>query len=680
MSSGCGDVLSLEDLKTAKKHQTFEAEVITGKAGGVTSGADIDYATNQVTGQTQKTLPAILRDAGFQQAAFTFQTGGTLGVNDRNKVVYDSASMAWYSWSGALPKVVPAGTNPLLDANWTPQTDPNLRNELASQDGLKLIGQVSTLSALRNVEPTTNGQRIFVRQHSGSTGKGGGVFQAVISGGSYTDNNGTVAKTPGGAAWLRTNADITNPLMFGAVGDGVASGDLAAINAAIANSSEVDLLGLTYTLYGAAVLMDQSGRCRAFNGILKDSTTGNNNMMYVSGTNKTVENITFIGTDGPTSRGIIVRGGSSDCTIRNNFFYDFKNYGVCVAYDYTNNLRCDRITVEENKFQLCGRSATSFSRSSILLDQAFSCTVANNTLLQCNWGISLSQPFTAPNPTEPFGFYNVIRGNRITGSGKTGNPYSESQGISAQSQKHLTVVNNIVEQFNGNGIDNQRCEFSVILGNTVRDCYDGFFIGDMAFIGHNISSNTTVNCERGIRCLNSGGGSFTGQSMRSSLISNNNFIDSTLVGIYLYRTDTTGTMDSIIVTGNEVNNTNSRANAANVCGIQATGLRYSQVNNNSVMNSRGYAIIIENCLGTQFHDNAVNGYDFVGLSRAAVYIDSACVGVSIRNLLSVGPTTAGPAVYINGTSNTAIGTRWRGPASGILNSGTSSQVSDNFVF
>ena len=31
----CGDVLSLEDLQTAKKHQIFEAEVITGKAGGV---------------------------------------------------------------------------------------------------------------------------------------------------------------------------------------------------------------------------------------------------------------------------------------------------------------------------------------------------------------------------------------------------------------------------------------------------------------------------------------------------------------------------------------------------------------------------------------------------------------------------------------------------------------------
>lgn len=130
MSSGCGDVLSLADLQTAKKHQLFEAEVITGKQGGVAGGADIDFATNTATGQTQKTLPAVLRDAGFFPASFDFTTGGTLSVASRNQVVYDPVSLTWYSWAGALPKVVPAGTNPLLDSNWKPQTDPKLRDDL----------------------------------------------------------------------------------------------------------------------------------------------------------------------------------------------------------------------------------------------------------------------------------------------------------------------------------------------------------------------------------------------------------------------------------------------------------------------------------------------------------------------------------------------------------------------
>lgn len=140
MSSGCGDVLSLADLQTAKKHQIFEAEVITGKSGGVAGGADIDYATNAVTGQVQKTLPAVLRDAGFYPVSWDFSTGGTLTVNDRDKVVYDPVSQTWYSYAGALPVTVPAGFNPVGSADWKPQTDPTLRTDLADVNGASLIG------------------------------------------------------------------------------------------------------------------------------------------------------------------------------------------------------------------------------------------------------------------------------------------------------------------------------------------------------------------------------------------------------------------------------------------------------------------------------------------------------------------------------------------------------------
>lgn len=149
MSSGCGDVVSLESMQIARKHQIFEAEVITGKSGGVAGGADIDYATNQVTGQTQKTLPAVLRDAGFSPVAWDFSTGGTLTATDRNKVVYDPVSKTWYSYAGALPVVVPAGFNPVGNADWKPQTDPDLRTELASSSGATLsLSQVATAYGL----------------------------------------------------------------------------------------------------------------------------------------------------------------------------------------------------------------------------------------------------------------------------------------------------------------------------------------------------------------------------------------------------------------------------------------------------------------------------------------------------------------------------------------------------
>lgn len=138
MSSGCGDVLSLNDLQIAKKHQIFEAEVITGKQGGVAGGADIDYATNQVTGQTQKTLPAVLRDAGFSPASFNFTTGGTLGADDADKAVLwpieDGGDGNYYVWRGSLPKVIPAASTPLTtggisDSAWVAFGDITFRAE-----------------------------------------------------------------------------------------------------------------------------------------------------------------------------------------------------------------------------------------------------------------------------------------------------------------------------------------------------------------------------------------------------------------------------------------------------------------------------------------------------------------------------------------------------------------------
>lgn len=113
----CGDVLSLEDLQTAKKHQIFEAEVITGKAGGVAGGASIDYATNQVTGQTQQTLPSILADLGFDVQSWTSSTGGVLASANQVFLNDTPGSLGlgdYYAWGGPFPKTVPAGTNPAL--------------------------------------------------------------------------------------------------------------------------------------------------------------------------------------------------------------------------------------------------------------------------------------------------------------------------------------------------------------------------------------------------------------------------------------------------------------------------------------------------------------------------------------------------------------------------------------
>lgn len=245
MSSGCGDVLSLEDLKTAKKHQIFEAEVITGRQGGVASGAEIDYATNQVTGDSQKTLPAILRDVGFWPASWDFSTGGILTVSDRNKVVYDPVSKTWYSWAGTLPHVVAAGTNPVGVADWVPQTDPSLRDDLASaaankgaslikttqgttvqqrldstdsnlaalgaNSGFDKIGKFLNLAELRAATPSSEGQIVYVASAASATATekhyGGGHFQSFDNSTSQIADDGGIVIVPatGTLAWQRIN-------------------------------------------------------------------------------------------------------------------------------------------------------------------------------------------------------------------------------------------------------------------------------------------------------------------------------------------------------------------------------------------------------------------------------------------------------------------------------------------
>lgn len=113
----CGDVLSLEDLQTAKKHQIFEAEVITGKVGGVAGGANIGTATNPVTGQTQQTLPSILADLGFDVQSWTSSTGGVLASANQVFLNDTPGSLGigdYYAWGGPFPKTVPAGTDPAL--------------------------------------------------------------------------------------------------------------------------------------------------------------------------------------------------------------------------------------------------------------------------------------------------------------------------------------------------------------------------------------------------------------------------------------------------------------------------------------------------------------------------------------------------------------------------------------
>lgn len=223
MSSGCGDVLSLADLQTAKKHQIFEAEVITGKAGGVATGADIDYATNQVTGQTQKTLPAVLRDAGFRPAPFTFETGGTLGVNDADLAVLwpgPSGDGNYYAWKGALPKTIPASSTPASTGGvgqtaWVAVSEAALRRDLALSTGAGLVGTSSGRTVQGEVDHFKIGYMTpddFGAVGDGVTDDTAPLQQAI----DYCSSNGIALRIPA-KSYVWNGGIITSPVTI--IGD-----------------------------------------------------------------------------------------------------------------------------------------------------------------------------------------------------------------------------------------------------------------------------------------------------------------------------------------------------------------------------------------------------------------------------------------------------------------------------
>lgn len=236
------DLLTAADLEAAKKHDTFHSEVITGKAGAVASGADIDTATNAVTGQVQTTLPKVLRDVGFRPASFNFVTGGTLGIADADKCIYNPSPVGdnnWYSWGGNLPHDVDAGTDPTASGSgYVPRTDVVLRTQLSGNDGHKLIGACPDIATLRTIEPEFDGQRIpVIGYYSDTPLLGGGDFIHVVSDSSDDDGVLTIV-TSGGKRWKRRNPNRLGKLS--ALDAGARADSAADLNAGAGLSTGTD--------------------------------------------------------------------------------------------------------------------------------------------------------------------------------------------------------------------------------------------------------------------------------------------------------------------------------------------------------------------------------------------------------------------------------------------------------
>ncbi|HDV3378609.1 TPA: right-handed parallel beta-helix repeat-containing protein [Escherichia coli] len=551
--------------------------------------------------------------------------------------------------------------------------DPDqLEQRLSSFDGQKYIGVCPDIVTLRTIEPTVDGQMITLKQHTDGTGIGGGRFRAVLHGESYSDNNGTIVKTVGGSAWLRINADVVNPLMFGAYGDGIID-DTEAVNNAIASSSNIDGVANTYLVSGNGIQIQHGKTFK--NATITESKASNAVMLRFTGSNSAIENIIFDGSNGLTSRGVIVNAGISDIHIYKCRATDLKKPFVGVSGDYDNNLFCVRVTIEKCFANNCGNDGTNYDRSTIIFDGVSGCTVKDCYFSSCNWGITFRQPYDYPELTKPYAYYNRVDGCYL--SGKTGYPYN--QGISAQSQKHFSASGNTIEGFLGNAIDNQRCDFSRIENNKLSSGDDGIFFGDLNCKGHVVTGNVITGCARGIRVYGAVG-DWANQAMTDITITGNIITDSTVVGIYVYRTEPTNSFAGFNITENIIDNSGTRSLTGNTQGILVTGLSGGVVSNNVIRNTRMEGLRFVNSVGVVAVGNYVTGFDYSATAQAGIYIDVTSRGIQLRNSTVSSSGGSGAAVREAGVNNTVTGTRWNGVTTGVNSTGTGAVLDDNVGF
>lgn len=218
----------------------FNAGKIDEEANG-----SADYYTDRFSVQR---LTNTGRNNQFQQ--FLLNSGydflgdyenGPYTITTRNQIIRYQNEF-WRLNAGTNPSYTTTGIN---STSWAIDIthlvsvgDAALRQELSNKDGLKLIGQCSNISELKNIEPDFDQQKILLKNHTVNDSRfpykieTGGIFSSDLSDTSTLNDDWLCIVTGGGARWKRVIKDSLLNLAW----YGVKPGDdiTAALNAAIA--------------------------------------------------------------------------------------------------------------------------------------------------------------------------------------------------------------------------------------------------------------------------------------------------------------------------------------------------------------------------------------------------------------------------------------------------------------
>lgn len=145
----------------------------------------------------------------FVNLSDSFTAG--LVVNTRNETLLHNGIA--YTYLGNLPVTITPETSPVGNADWKPQTDPNLREDLAGIGGSSLV-YLPSYNDLRSYSgPATY---LYVRGRSTGTTLAGGWFSVSPGDATTPDDDGTVLVDALNRRWSRVFNGVLLPEWFGA--------------------------------------------------------------------------------------------------------------------------------------------------------------------------------------------------------------------------------------------------------------------------------------------------------------------------------------------------------------------------------------------------------------------------------------------------------------------------------
>ncbi|AOP85641.1 hypothetical protein BFV64_04380 [Enterobacter kobei] len=557
--------------------------------------------------------------------------------------------------------------------------------ELAKPDGEKFIGECQTIAMLRTIEPTYDKQQVTLREHTAGTGKGGGEFRAVLAGGSYTDNNGTIIKTTGGAAWLRIDAEITNPLMFGAQCNSKVS-DHAALAAASDASEVMDGLGLTYYVNSTVLWnMFVGRRVRRNFKIIAMATLPDGVPIIRTGNLHFMDNFTINGslqTTGTGNFGVTwegARAGDGGAITNGDIRYVGAS-GIYISGDYTAKKFAGKGLINNINFVSCGSRGSGNGRVSLLTDGISNFTISNITASDCNWGVYIRNDFNISGVNSAIN--NTLFNLNLSGGGRPSTARPDAQGISASYQDNLKINNVTVNDFADNGIDMQFCNASIVTGWRVTNCKDGLFMGDRNCSRHVISDGISLDCDRALRLVTDG--TFTTATQLSHIkISNVHAYNVKFEGLRFVNTGKAlnASMYDIQVADCSCDASGTNALSTQTYGMIIQGATNFTVSNFNVYNVRLHGIYIKDSEIVRVISGTFQNIDRAGTGNYGVCVETDCNRISVSDTTTYGVSTAGAVLLAGGAGHSVKHTRWRSTASGVSTSAaTTPYLLDNSSF